>query len=567
MNGTLSEGVLPEVLRALYVGRKTGILRCYCGDERRGMRLLRGTIIDAETNVTVERLGEILVKRGLITENDLARATEIVIRDKRRLGEVLIEMGALDQTRLEDGMAFHVKNLLTRVFAWNEGTYEFEEQPEMPIDGALTLKLSPGELILDAVRAIHDPDVIRYSLGDIDRTLQLSTDPLLRFQKLTLSPTDGFVLSRVDGATSAREVIAMMSLPPEETQKSLFGLVCTGIIEFTETTRRGFAKDARSGPAGRSAEPRPATPAPPVSEKPAPTYAPPPPPPEAPSPNPVFREPSPPPPPAPLPPPPKLDPASEARRQEILEIHAGLKTRTHFEILGIPRASTEVQVKEAYFRLAKRFHPDVHHDPSLSDLRDRLEAIFIRLGEAYETLRNPRTRAAYEERLGSSARVQSGGDTSAPAASPAPAADPHALVRAAELQVRLGEKLIEQEKYWDAIQSLEPAIPVVTGKMKSRARVSLSRAYLKNPKWVKRAEETLLVTIQEDPQNVDGHLLLGRIYKERGLKTRSLAMFRRVIEIKPDHEEAAAELLEAEPEPKPESGGGGFMKKIFGKKP
>jgi hypothetical protein len=559
MKGALSEGVLPEVLRGLYVGRKTGTLRCFSGEERRSMRLLRGTIIDAETNVTDDRLGEILVRRGLISEADFDQATQIVIRDRRKLGEVLIELGVLDQAGLEEGVASHVKNLLTRVFTWNEGTYEFEEQPEMPVEGALTLKLSPGELILEAVRAIRDPDVIRYSLGDIDRTLALSNDPLLRFQKLTLSPTDGFVLSRIDGTTSAREVVSMISLPAEETQRSLYGLVCTGIVEFLQTIKR--PSTARGGPVGRDAAPRPPEPRPePVAPAPPPaTVATPP------SPPPPLAPPSPAPAPmaAPPTPPARLDPASEARRQEILEIHATLKTKTHFEILGIPRASTETQVKEAYFRLAKRFHPDVHHDPSLNDLRDRLEAIFIRLGEAYETLRNPRTRASYEERLGASApRAGTGGAGGAPP--PAPAADPEAVVRAAEVQVRLAEKLFENEKYWDAIQALEPAVPVVTGKMRQRARILLSRAYLKNPNWVKRAEEALLAAVQEDPQNVDGHFLLGKIYKERGLKTRALTMFRKVLELKPDHEEAAAELVEAEPEPKPE--GGGFMKKIFGKK-
>jgi tetratricopeptide (TPR) repeat protein len=254
-----------------------------------------------------------------------------------------------------------------------------------------------------------------------------------------------------------------------------------------------------------------------------------------------------------------------ARRQEILDTHAGLKTKTHFEMLGIARASTEAQVKEAYFRLAKRFHPDVHHDPSLGDLRDRLEAVFIRLGEAYETLRNARTRAAYEERLGASAPRPAGGSAAeAPAAAP-PRIDPEAEVRAAEAQVRRAEKLYETEKYWDAIQAVEPAIPVLAGKMRQRARVLLARAYLKNPKWVKRAEETLLSVIHDDDKNVDGHFLLGRIYKEQGLKTRSLSMFRRVVELKPDHEEAAAELADVPAEPEA-PGGGGFIRKLFGKK-
>jgi Tfp pilus assembly protein PilF len=104
--------------------------------------------------------------------------------------------------------------------------------------------------------------------------------------------------------------------------------------------------------------------------------------------------------------------------------------------------------------------------------------------------------------------------------------------------------------------------------MRQRARVLLARAYLKNPKWVKRAEETLLAVIHDDDKNVDGHFLLGKIYKEQGLKTRSQSMFRRAVELKPDHEEAAAELIEpvAEPEPPEAGGGGGFIRKLFGGK-
>jgi Domain of unknown function (DUF4388)/DnaJ domain len=621
MKGTLSEGVLPGVLRELYVGRKTGTLHCDNGGERRSVRIHRGTIINADTSVAEDHLGEILVRRGLLAPEDLARATEVVVSERKRLGQVFTELGLLDRGGLEDAIALHVREILTKVFTWNEGTYEFEERPEGPVEGELTLKLSTGELILEAVRALQDPDVIRYALGDIGRTLILSNDPLLRFQKLTLSPTDGFVLSRVDGTTSAREIVQMIPLPGEETRKSLFGLLCTGIVEFKEVASRKAEESApastpRKSPKDPVPVPSPLPvfkddspltmpvaipaivpppppivvppPAPPVFTPP-PAFAPPPPPASPPlaPPPPVVIPPPPaftPPPPAFAPPPSKpesaplptprvprvFDPAAEARRQEILEAYAGLKNKTHFDVLGIPRASTETQVKEAYFRLAKRFHPDVHHDPSLGDLRDRLEAVFIRLGEAYEALRNPRTRAAYEDRLGvSSPRPTTGGQGSGAPAPPA-RIDPEAGVRAAEMQVLLAEKHFEQEKYWDAIQALEPAVSVVTGKMRQRARVLLARAYLKNPKWVKRAEETLLLVVQEDDKNVDGHFLLGKIYKQQGLKTRSQSMLRRVLELRPDHQEAAAELTElADPMPEPEppaTGGGGFIRKLFGGK-
>ncbi|HEY6555513.1 MAG TPA: hypothetical protein VI669_19305 [Vicinamibacteria bacterium] len=44
-------------------------------------------------------------------------------------------------------------------------------------------------------------------------------------------------------------------------------------------------------------------------------------------------------------------------------------------------------------------------------------------------------------------------------------------------------------------------------------------------------------------------------------------MLRRALELNPDHQQAAEELADAAPEPEPpETGGGGFIRKLFGKK-
>jgi Tfp pilus assembly protein PilF len=94
----------------------------------------------------------------------------------------------------------------------------------------------------------------------------------------------------------------------------------------------------------------------------------------------------------------------------------------------------------------------------------------------------------------------------------------------------------------------------------------LARCYLKNPKWAKRAEETLLSVTREDPQAADAWALLGALYSERGLRARAVTMYRRVAELKPDHEEAVQFLAAALPEPAtPEEGGGGLLRKLFRK--
>jgi tetratricopeptide (TPR) repeat protein len=234
-------------------------------------------------------------------------------------------------------------------------------------------------------------------------------------------------------------------------------------------------------------------------------------------------------------------------------------------VLGIPRASNETQVKEAYFRLARRFHPDAHHDATLSDMRDQLEAVFIRLGEAYEVLRNARTRSGYEADLvARMPRVPVGSSPSGPSAAPAapPPPDPEAEARMADDAIRKAERLFSQDKYWDAIQLLEPAVAVTQATLRPKGQILLARAYTKNPKWVKRGEELLQAVIKADPRNVTAHFVLATIYRDGGLKSRAQAMFRKVLELKPDHEEALAEMAGAATEPPPS---GGIIKKLFGK--
>ena len=79
-------------------------------------------------------------------------------------------------------------------------------------------------------------------------------------------------------------------------------------------------------------------------------------------------------------------------------------------------------------------------------------------------------------------------------------------------------------------------------KQKEKGRVLLARAYIKNPNWVKRGEELLQSVIQEDPGNGDAHYVLGTLYKESGMNSRAITMFRKALELSPGHKAAQSEL-------------------------
>jgi cytochrome c-type biogenesis protein CcmH/NrfG len=83
---------------------------------------------------------------------------------------------------------------------------------------------------------------------------------------------------------------------------------------------------------------------------------------------------------------------------------------------------------------------------------------------------------------------------------------------------------------------------------------------------VRRAEETLLATTREDPKAVDAWALLGQVYADKGLSSRAQSMFRKALELKPDHEEALQFLATVAPEtPETPEPAPGLLRKLFRK--
>jgi DnaJ-class molecular chaperone len=64
--------------------------------------------------------------------------------------------------------------------------------------------------------------------------------------------------------------------------------------------------------------------------------------------------------------------------------------RNFFEVLGVPPDADDEAIKDAFHSLAKAFHPDLNPGDAQSERR------FREVNQAYNTLRDPRTRAAYE---------------------------------------------------------------------------------------------------------------------------------------------------------------------------
>ena len=67
-----------------------------------------------------------------------------------------------------------------------------------------------------------------------------------------------------------------------------------------------------------------------------------------------------------------------------------MEFKDYYKVMGVARDATEAQIKQAYRKLARKYHPDVSKEKDA-------EARFKEVGEAYEVLKSPEKRAAYDQ--------------------------------------------------------------------------------------------------------------------------------------------------------------------------
>ncbi len=216
---------------------------------------------------------------------------------------------------------------------------------------------------------------------------------------------------------------------------------------------------------------------------------------------------------------------NEADLRELSARHA---RANHFEVLGLSVDPADEEVRSAYLKLAKLYHPDRFAAGPLKQLAGE---VFSRISQAHDALADSRMRADYVNSLGK-AKLEGGGKPAV------------AQIMAAEQKFHEGVGHYRKREYAAARAKLEEAVELNPEEGEFRALFGLVHALLHRGDVSEEgtARGHLEAGLGLAPKSGNAHYYCGLFRKACGDLAEAERMFRRALELEPNHAEATREL-------------------------
>ncbi|MBN1655059.1 MAG: DUF4388 domain-containing protein [Deltaproteobacteria bacterium] len=209
-------------------------------DSYRALSFDKGVLKSASSNVSNERLGEILVSRGVLTEEQLADCV-LMVNSERKFGEITVEKGYLDRKQLFDGLRAQTEQIFNGALLEHEGTYLFLVRSVDASPPVTTFHLPVTALLMEGVQRIDEMALFRERIASGDMcpvvTDAGSKSPLVA----ELLPVSG----SIDGNRSILEITRELGWDEYQATKTIYQLLKKGYLEVRAA--QGVDRDAVIG--------------------------------------------------------------------------------------------------------------------------------------------------------------------------------------------------------------------------------------------------------------------------------------------------------------------------------
>jgi curved DNA-binding protein CbpA len=209
----------------------------------------------------------------------------------------------------------------------------------------------------------------------------------------------------------------------------------------------------------------------------------------------------------------------------------------HFALLEVPQTANASDVKVAYFRLAKTFHPDRLAIVKLEDLRATVETCFAKIGEAFAVLSDDTRRGEYKKILAA------GGEAAVKRRQEEEEALARRLIDAEE-HFRLGEMALRRGNHVQAQDEFRLALEMNPDEAEHHALYAWA-TFMGAPdkeRALHGVKQLFARALEVNKDCAPAYYYLGHVYLFQQDFARAMGQFHRAVELRPGWVEAEREL-------------------------
>ena len=162
---------LPEVFSWLDSSRRAGVLTVRGVGVETVLHVRNGRVDECAASDPPAMLGQFLLFHGIITEEVLDRAMREHVQSGRRLGDVLVDMGAVDSDTMVAALTAKAEETVLSTFDHPHGWFVFDPEATA-LASPLALDMAIPEAIVRGIRRVEDAAIAAVSLEQPGRVLR-----------------------------------------------------------------------------------------------------------------------------------------------------------------------------------------------------------------------------------------------------------------------------------------------------------------------------------------------------------------------------------------------------------
>ena len=230
IEGSLQDVGLADICQLLAMGRKTGCLTMTDRSNFGYIYFDGGRVTYSSVLNRPDRLGELLVRNGVITRGQLSEAMEAQAHHRgERLGEILVKQGALSQAELQRFISLQIEEAVYHLFTWSQGSFHFDPE-QRPDEGHFLVSLPAESLLLEGARRVDEWSLVERKIPSFDLVFQVMRDPGAD-KEVELTHQQKKILPLIDGERTVEDIVTESGMVEFDVGKALYALIQAGFVD------------------------------------------------------------------------------------------------------------------------------------------------------------------------------------------------------------------------------------------------------------------------------------------------------------------------------------------------